>query len=103
MALRLTRLKSELIDISNKPLANFSAGPVNDADPSHWQATVIGPEESPFAGGVFFLDIHFPVDYPFKPPEIHFVTKIYHPNINHNGSIGVDFLKDYWSPAFTIQ
>ena len=62
----------------------------------------MGPEESPFAGGLFFLDIRFPVDYPFKPPKIYFITKIYHPNINQNGSICVDFLKDNWSPALTI-
>ena len=100
MALR--RIQKELIDISKDPLANCSAGPVNNADPFHWQATLMGPEESPFAGGVFFLDIQFPVDYPFKPPKIQFVTKIYHPNINQNGSICVDFLKDNWSPALTI-
>ena len=69
----------------------------------HWQATIMGPDDSPYAGGVFFLDIHFPADYPFKPPKVHFTTRIYHCNINSNGGICLDILKDQWSPALTIS
>jgi len=69
----------------------------------HWQATIMGPGDSPFQGGVFFLAIHFPTDYPFKPPKVNFTTRIYHPNINSNGSICLDILRDQWSPALTIS
>jgi ubiquitin-conjugating enzyme E2 D len=63
----------------------------------------MGPDDSPFSGGVFFLNIHFPTDYPFKPPKVQFITKIYHPNINSNGSICLNILTDQWSPALTIS
>jgi ubiquitin-protein ligase len=59
--------------------------------------------DSPFQGGLFFLAIHFPTDYPFKPPKVNFTTRIYHPNINSNGSICLDILRDQWSPALTIS
>ena len=59
--------------------------------------------DSPYSGGVFFLAIQFPTDYPFKPPKVNFTTRIYHPNINSNGSICLDILRDQWSPALTIS
>lgn len=67
-----------------------------------WQATITGPEDSPYQGGLFSLRIQFPTDYPFKPPKVSFSTRIYHPNINSNGSICLDILRTQWSPALTI-
>ncbi|TVT97369.1 hypothetical protein EJB05_57368, partial [Eragrostis curvula] len=72
-------------------------------DMFHWQATIMGPSDSPFAGGVFLVSIHFPPDYPFKPPKVAFKTKVFHPNINSNGSICLDILKEQWSPALTVS
>ena len=98
----LKRIQKELLDLQKDPPANCSAGPVEN-DQFHWQATIVGPDDSPYSGGVFFLNIHFPTDYPFRPPKVNFTTKIYHPNINANGSICLDILKDQWSPALTIS
>ena len=99
----LKRIQKELIDLGKDPPTNCSAGPLDDKDQFSWQATIMGPDDSAYAGGVFFLNIHFPTDYPFKPPKLTFTTRIYHCNINSNGSICLDILKDQWSPALTIS
>lgn len=96
------RLQTELKEIITNPPTNCSAGPIGD-NLFQWQATIIGPEGSPYHGGIFYLKIDFPENYPFNPPKIVFTTKIYHCNINSNGAICLDILKNQWSPALTIS
>jgi ubiquitin-conjugating enzyme E2 D/E len=98
----LKRITKEYKDLQKDPPANTSAGPINESEMFNWKATIMGPEESPYSGGLFFLNIFFPTDYPFKPPKVQFTTKIFHPNINANGGICLDILKDQWSPALTV-
>ncbi|GBC00662.1 hypothetical protein RclHR1_03930012 [Rhizophagus clarus] len=98
----LKRINKELLELRHDPPSCCSAGPLGD-DLYHWQATITGPSDSPYSGGLFFLDIHFPTDYPFKPPKVTFTTRIYHPNINKDGNICLDILKEQWTPAFTIS
>ncbi|TKC47444.1 hypothetical protein EI555_018930 [Monodon monoceros] len=81
---------------------NKCAGPKGD-NIYEWRSTILGPPGSVYEGGVFFLDITFSSDYPFKPPKVTFRTRIYHCNINSQGVICLDILKDNWSPALTIS
>lgn len=97
------RIHNEHKEMMKNPPANCSAGPVSDTDIFSWNATIMGPDNSPYQGGVFYLKIDFPADYPFKPPKVRFTTKIYHCNINATGGICLDILKDEWSPALTIS
>jgi ubiquitin-conjugating enzyme E2 D/E len=76
---------------------------VNASDLYKWEGMIFGPSETPYQGGMFKVLIHFGADYPFKPPQIQFLTKIYHPNINAAGAICLDILKSQWSPALTIS
>ncbi|CAG8700985.1 36_t:CDS:2 [Rhizophagus irregularis] len=98
----LKSINKQLHNMIRDPLPLISAGPVGD-DLLHWKATIMGPLDSPYEGGVFFLDIQIPTDYPFKPPRIMFTTKIYHPNIDSNGNIDLDILRQHWSPGLSIS
>jgi ubiquitin-conjugating enzyme E2 D/E len=70
---------------------------------SHWYVVMRGPDNTPYKDGLFKLEINFPSEFPFRPPQVKFLTKIYHPNINSGGSICLDILKENWSPALTIH
>lgn len=96
------RIQKELAEITLDPPPNCSAGPKGD-NIYEWVSTILGPPGSVYEGGVFFLDIHFSPEYPFKPPKVTFRTRIYHCNINSQGVICLDILKDNWSPALTIS
>jgi ubiquitin-conjugating enzyme E2 D len=81
-----------------------AARPVDlSTDMFNWIGWIKGPDGSLFEGGTFHLTIHFPTNYPFKPPRIRFTTRIYHPNISSQGDICLDILQDKWSPALSIR
>ena len=76
---------------------------VDESNIYKWIITMKGPADSPYQEGIFKLSVGFPSNYPFAPPSINFITKIYHCNVNKSGGICLDILKDQWSPALTIS
>lgn len=95
------RVTKELQDITNHPPANCSATAGDDI--MNWVATITGPKDTPYEDGVFILTVEFTKEYPFKPPIIKFGTRVFHPNIDKNGNICLDILKEQWSPALTMD
>ena len=98
----IERINKELKNITKDLSENINAWPINN-DLLNWEATIIGPSDTPYADGIFFLKITLPNDYPFGPPKVNFLSRIYHCNVSSNGKISMDILKHYWSPALTIS
>ena len=81
----LNLIKKEFQDLSDNPIVTIGAN-VGMPDPNNpyvWQCTMMGPSDTSFGGGLFYLKIIFPKDYPQHAPEVLFVTPIYHINVNH--------------------
>ncbi|XP_043705609.1 ubiquitin-conjugating enzyme E2 D4-like [Telopea speciosissima] len=96
------RLQKELANITKDPPSHCSGGLVGN-DIFKWKGAIMGPADTPFEGGIFFLSVCIPRDYPFHPPKVRFLTKVYHPNIDANGNIHVDILKEQWSPCLLVE
>jgi len=71
----------------------------NDEDPLDIQAELEGPDETPYAGGVFRLKLTLGSDFPAQPPKAYLLTKIFHPNIAPTGEVCVNTLKRDWQPT----
>ena len=75
-------------------------------DELQWWVNIGGPDDTPYQDKHFRLEIKFPIDYPASPPEVKFVTKIYHPNIEipeNGGRVDLDILRDKWSAGLTVK
>ena len=96
----IKRINKELIEIQKENI--FETKIIND-DIFKWECILKGSENTAYENGVFKLSVNFTESYPFKPPKVKFLTRIYHPNINQYGSICLDILNKNWSPVLTIS
>ena len=107
----LKRLQEEFKDISRRPMQNFgiTVGLFDDDNLFEWKCTILGPKDTCYKGGLFYLKITFPDDYPNTKPEIVFLTPIYHLNVKFFaggsqplGHICVSTL-NYWKKEYSIN
>lgn len=93
-------IRNELDKIKNSELLTYigcSAGPQKKTNIFKWNVLLKGPKNSCYEKGLFKLLLEFPDNYPDEPPNIKFVTKIYHPNISiDDGAICVSSKSTEW-------
>ncbi|GAB7363094.1 hypothetical protein MBLNU230_g3386t1 [Neophaeotheca triangularis] len=100
------RIMKEFQDIQSNPPPGCTIKLPNEEDLNVWDVYMTGPEDSPYAGGNFLIQITLPKEYPFKPPVLGFRTKIYHPNVTNDdrGAMCLGMLRsDEWKPPNKIN
>ena len=105
---RTRRLQKEVADILKDPQAGVTlTSPDNSTeitDFTRFKGHFSGPPDTPYEGGKYEVDIRITPEYPFRPPEMRFKTKIWHPNVSsQTGAICLDTLSTAWSPVLTLK
>lgn len=99
-----SRLQKELREIEKDKASGVAVQLKDGTNIQRLLGFVPGPKDTPYDGGLFMVDITLDDQYPFVPPKMKFITKVWHPNVSSaSGAICLDILKDQWSPALTLK
>lgn len=98
----LLRIRQDLKELQNSKYTGIRQVILNPDNQYDIQIIINGPIDSPYAKGKFKLKFQMNNSYPFDPPKVKFVNKIYHPNIDTDGNICLDIIKLNWNPIQTI-
>ncbi|VDM15221.1 unnamed protein product, partial [Wuchereria bancrofti] len=99
----VTRLKKELSDIQEIKLKQYKLEDAGKSNPNKWLVSLL-PDRWPYNVGGYKVEIEFTKEYPFKPPKIKFLTKVYHPNIDEKGEVSLAMaLNENWKPSVKID
>lgn len=91
------RLQDEHRLLLSQAPSGASASPRDLDNPFVWDATIMGPERTPWEGGLYSLEIRFSSQHPYRPPHIRFVTAMSHPNITKDGIPALDVVQTRWN------
>lgn len=98
------RLGKEARELAQESDMSWGSAEPEGDDLYKWSACVTGPEGTPYEGGLFNLQLTFPRNYPFKPPDVKFTTQMFHPSVKKDtGEICSDIIKGDWKPTHNVK
>ena len=99
-SMSIKRIKTELIDYYKSECSGFFIFSFID---NELRGVIEGPPNTPYENCIFFFLMKYSSEYPFKPPKFLLNSKIYHPNIDSNGNVSIDILRNDWTMTLTLR
>ncbi|XP_036758048.1 ubiquitin-conjugating enzyme E2 C isoform X1 [Manis pentadactyla] len=96
------RLQQELMTLMMSGDKGISAFPESD-NLFKWVGTIHGAAGTVYEDLRYKLSLEFPSGYPYNAPTVRFLTPCYHPNVDTQGNICLDILKDKWSALYDVR
>ncbi|OIV92906.1 hypothetical protein TanjilG_01040 [Lupinus angustifolius] len=96
--LRLHKDISEL----NLPKSCAIQFPNGKDDLMNFEVT-IRPDDGYYLGGTFLFSFNVSPIYPHEAPKVKCKTKVYHPNIDLEGNVCLNILREDWKPVLNIN
>lgn len=109
-------LQLEYSKLEKEPVEGFIVKLEDDSNLYKWHVGIFGPPDTLYEGGYFKADMEFPTTYPFSPPKVRFLTKMWHPNIYESGEVCISILhpstedpqsgehpSERWNPTQTVR
>jgi len=96
------RLQRELMELMLSGVPGISAFPEGD-NLFRWIGTIEGPKDTIYENLKFKLTLDFTAKYPYVAPVVKFITTCFHPNVDSEGNICLDILKDKWTALYDVR
>ncbi|CAM9281924.1 unnamed protein product [Heterosigma akashiwo] len=96
-------LRRQLHELNRNPPEGVSVGLVDDDNIFEWELMIVGPPDTLYEGGFFQARLNFPSDFPNMPPEMTFISEMWHPNVYEDGKVCISILHPPGEDKFNDQ
>jgi ubiquitin-protein ligase len=87
------RIPKEYDKLTSDPIDNVIFD-MNESNIYEWTFVIFGPKDTPYEGGSYQGKLTFPKEYPLKPPQVQFTSKLFHPNVYMDGKLCISILHE---------
>eukprot|EP01038_Epipyxis_sp_PR26KG_P005108 gene5108-7119_t len=99
----IKRILADVKELTKHPSSRYHAAPLEN-DMFEWHFTIRGPSETPFENGCYHGRILLPNEYPFKPPNIVFLTKNGRFEVGTKICLSISaYHEESWQPAWGVR